>query len=256
MRNHPRGILPCAYALALLAPLSGCAPSQPVGDVTQGIAWGTSDDGIDADDQRKRDVSVHMLSPNGKCSATLLTPRIAITASHCLRGYFYGDSHRPFNEDHPTIVVGESVTNAANPQLVADYVTPYINREVNTTTWYEVATDVAVVFLPARDPGSTQPNFADVVITRRPSWDSPETGTAQMAGYATENLDHGRRQFATAILDRTDIRDTRYFELYGAAARPGDSGGSLFITHPDGTRELIGVLADAYQGSHDSSPPT
>jgi hypothetical protein len=239
----------------LAATATACMTDElPTGTVGEEIAWGSSDTGVDDAEQRKRDVVVHLEwseIANGRrdyydCSGTLVTPRLVITSSDCLRGVENDPWFRP-HADRPGVGIGELAYQSI-AYVQADGVLPYIDRVVNldTASRYEVATDVAIVYLPPSI------GFAERAISTRPSFESSEHDGAQIAGYAIENLDHDRRQVGSVPYDRIDTHDTRYFETYGAAARAEDAGGALFRTRYDGTRDVIGVLVpDPDYRTHD-----
>jgi hypothetical protein len=239
-----RHISALASALALAA-LPACAVDE-TDVIHQDIAWGSTDTGVDPVDQLKRDVVVHLQVHTQRadgvnvvvdCTGTLVTPRVAITSSGCLRG-LEEESMARAPVDRPTVYLGESV-DAPKASVVADGALAYINRRVNhdTSTKYEVATDVAIVYLPPSVP------FADDAISTRPSFQSEEHNGLQLAGYASENLDHGNRQVGWLDYHRQQSADARYFETDGAAMRIGDDGGPAFRTRADGTRDLLGVQA-------------
>lgn len=74
--------------------LTACNADIPIGLDDEAISGGTNDvlldtsTGIVLDDvaEWSRDASVRVLAPGGSCSGTLISPRIVITNSHCVRG--------------------------------------------------------------------------------------------------------------------------------------------------------------------------
>ncbi len=76
----------CLSSVCLILAL-GCAEFEPesVGRNEQAIEGGSDDVVSDSISQARRDATVLLFSRSGACSATLVTPRLVLTAAHCTR---------------------------------------------------------------------------------------------------------------------------------------------------------------------------
>jgi V8-like Glu-specific endopeptidase len=221
MRNSSR----VAAAALTLAAFSGCGVGEPGGEVEsadQPIIAGTLDTGDPAV------VELLAIKGNslGKCSATLVTPRILLTAGHCVAEE-EGATFRVFpgNDDH----------NLASRDLLAVSAAVFDPQYGDVTQGHDLALIVLSV------PLSIPP-----MPINRTSVAGALGKTARYVGYGVTNGDKGtgsgiKRQASGAIGLVNKV-------LIGMGANEhltcnGDSGGPLFMDTGSGRESLIGVTS-------------
>jgi hypothetical protein len=203
--------------IALLAALSGCGALA--GDTQVPLSPAITSPSPDPGDDAV--VAIELQTGELKCSATLITPQIALTAGHCgltaTNWYDY------------KIFIGESIGGAGTTIDVAD-ARPHPGFDAPT-----FANDLTLVFL--HDPAPVAPKPV--------STQAPTVGeTIRVAGFGITSAtasDQGTRRQGTATV--SDLSPTE-MTLSGSPSQPCsyDSGGPAFLT-VGGTEYLAGVTS-------------
>lgn len=175
------------------------------------------------------------LMMNG-CTATLVSPHVAITAAHCL-----GDSDGP-----PDFRMG-NVVNAPTQLLPTDYCRrnpeydPTFNNGVNGAdiTYCVLETPVYdIPFTPIIYGCETE-----IITPGREAW---------IVGVGNDGFDGENdvgfglkryRQTRVAGMPGDSLRDGVYVGSFQDAACGGDSGGPAYIQFPDGSWHVFGVVS-------------
>lgn len=235
-------VLSCTLALA-----AGCAvdsnSAENVGSSESPLANAFNDnDSLNADTVVQVDGT--------SCTGTLITPKVVVTASHCLRGTTQDGC---FTVLRPGIGVGPTTptsvtTMSANTRIGC----------VDVST--QGSMDVALVYLPPADSAQNSVIFARTAPTR-PSFGKPnDSDFVGVAGWSVLNSANPffRQVKIYSQLELDDQRDlmtpleyTWQHSGNNLLLAQGDSGGPLFIARPDNSdlyawrRDVIGIASSS-----------
>lgn len=198
----------------------------------------------------------------GQCTGTLVTPRIVMTASHCIRG-----AEKPAGPDS-TSCAGDSTPYVS---IGRSWLSPIaVFESAGSVTKVETCQpldrdgeDLALVYL-TKPVVSTyfSDNEDSVPRVVRPSLVTPKRdndhfdGIVDFAGFSPWDDDYRTILFTTRRLQPLmNIRVSHenrnggaFFSLElpeGSGVRAGDSGGPMFLWRPDGSRDPMGVLSQS-----------
>lgn len=194
----------------------------------------------------------------GQCSGILLTPRIALTASHCIRG-----------AERPAGPMAEPCSGDSIPYVSVgpDWLSPYavfetkqaVTKMTGCQPTNRYGDDLAVVYLSGTVVASARTNASwNVPRIVRPSLVfPPKRGDHYepvpiFSGYSPWNDDYTKWSFPKRRVQSLVHSDIEYgskdtgtyiqFELRsGYGLHAGDSGGPVFVERPDGSRDPIAV---------------
>lgn len=222
---------PLALAWASLALACAPAPKQGPGALTVDL------------DTPEANVVVRV----GSCSGTLLTPRVVVSANHCVWGSAeYGCASRPML---PTIRVGPGVSGPSFEAVAHVSRAPGCHAAPRANDVVLLYLDQPVTDATMRRPGAAAhrvPRVARPRLTSPPERGGTYPWTLGIAGFSAH---HGPMRhhvlFREAELRVKPEGDDHYWEKTHAGWEldRGDSGGPLFVQNLDGTRDVIGVAA-------------
>ncbi len=224
-----------ALLLALsLAAASCAAPSADVGDgarIASPIVNGTRETGEDAV------VLVSIYGGVGRCTGTLITPRVVLTAKHCVQA---DDAARPYSPGVITIGFGSRAGATRDVRVTRVYTTPGVYTTSPTTGLGGalVGVDIAVLVL-----ATPQTSVTPIPVRRDAPTDQIGLPYTAIGFGQTPAGESGVKYKTTSTIGAVRGR-----VIYSAETIcPGDSGGPMIQETPE--RRVIGVASFGAIGS-------
>ncbi len=211
--------------LAGLAIFAGCQPAPALDSVSSPIVDGSRESGF------PEVMFLYNIAGGGACTATLISPRVVLTAKHCVQN---GNVAAAAPASSFRLFVGESANRPSNQYLVSEVI-PAPGR------WdLRDASDVALLILTA--PARETP--------REVSFDNP----AFLAGRAFTAIGYGQTPSGSSgvkmRVQKTVDGSNGGFIFVRPSVCSGDSGGPLI--GPDD--RIYGVASFIYSETGSSSP--
>lgn len=248
----------CRHAFALLlVGIAGtsCAdahdqPRERAASIASALSGGAPDD-----NSPEANVVVAM-----DCTGTLITPRIALTAAHCIWGAETTECRSQATPSPVTVTRLGNMGSGAGPTFELDPRKKYASRIdhcVDTTLLGgdSKSQDIAVVYLKepvtewsvlAKGAGVAIPRIVRPSLIAPPEVDGHYPATIGAAGFGGANGPYRQVRLTVngsfEVNDEGDDYQWEYNNDEGWETEGGDSGGPLFVVRPDGSRDVIGVL--------------
>jgi MYXO-CTERM domain-containing protein len=180
------------------------------------------------------DATVAILVAGTICTGTVVTPRLIITAAHCLAGL---PSSTPLEVAWGQEVTSQDRVPAAGFGVHPDFC-PTCKKDIH---------DLAYVLLPS---DFVLPEYPLPIVTQSEWDDLMQPGTElQLVGYGadgSQTVDQGigtKREVTTKMGDLTPKGLEFYTGGGGKDSCVGDSGGPAFATTKGGAMRLAGILS-------------
>ena len=205
-----------SLTLGALLAVASCQDETP-GALRQAITTGTPTSGDPA-------VVALVLGGRMSCSATLIAPRVILTAAHCL----------PQTGTRPTVRFG---ADAESPVLERGILASRVHPAFDRVT---LTHDIGVALLDGLAPDGVTP----AVLPDRALEGTAVGASIRVVGFGETAVDAGDLGVKREGIAIVDALEATTFTLRPAPSQPchGDSGGPAFLT-VDGLERLVGVTS-------------
>jgi V8-like Glu-specific endopeptidase len=223
-----------AWFLATCGSTASCASPPPSGEgagASSAIVNGTRETGEEAV------VLVSIYGGVGRCTGTLITPRVVLTAKHCVQAE---DAARPYSPGVFTIGFGSRAGATRNVRVTRVYTTPGVYTTSSTTGLGGaiVGVDIGVLVL-----ATPQTDVTPIPVRRDAPTDQLGQSYTAIGFGQTPSGESGVKYKTTSTIGAIRGR-----VIYSAETIcPGDSGGPMIQETP--TRQIIGVASFGAIGS-------
>jgi V8-like Glu-specific endopeptidase len=222
--------------LAMTSLFLGSCAAAPPGDgegvgASSAIVNGTRETGEEAV------VLVSIYGGVGRCTGTLITPRVVLTAKHCVQSE---DAARPYSPGVFTVGFGSRAGATRNVRVTRVYTTPGVYTTSSTTGLGGALVGVDIGLLVLATP---QTDVTPIPVRRDAPTDQLGQPYTAIGFGQTPSGESGVKYKTTSTIGAIRGR-----VIYSAETIcPGDSGGPMIQETP--TRQIIGVASFGAIGS-------